>query len=60
VLLVRPALWVSVVIVLVRLGDGMKAGFNATFGKLATQIRVSKVSTSVDHRSTGDYLAASH
>jgi putative ABC transport system permease protein len=38
---------VAAVIVLVGLGDGIKAGFNASFGKFATQITVSKVSGSV-------------
>jgi putative ABC transport system permease protein len=38
---------VAAVIVLVGLGDGMKSGFSNTFGKMATQITVSKVSTSV-------------
>jgi putative ABC transport system permease protein len=38
---------VAAVIVLVGLGDGMKAGFTSTFGQMANQITVSKVSTSV-------------
>jgi putative ABC transport system permease protein len=38
---------VAAVIVLVGLGDGIKAGFNDSFGKFATQITVSKVSGSV-------------
>ncbi|WP_028927382.1 ABC transporter permease [Pseudonocardia acaciae] len=38
---------VSAVIVLVGLGDGMKAGFNESFGKLGTQIIITKTSGSV-------------
>ncbi|MBO0876286.1 MAG: ABC transporter permease, partial [Pseudonocardia sp.] len=38
---------VAAVIVLVGLGDGIKAGFNDSFGKFATQITVSKVNGSV-------------
>jgi putative ABC transport system permease protein len=38
---------VSAVIVLVGLGDGMKAGFNEQFGKLGTQIIISKTNGSV-------------
>ncbi len=38
---------VSSVIVLVSLGNGMKAGFNESFGALGTQILVSKTSGSV-------------
>jgi putative ABC transport system permease protein len=38
---------VAAVILLVGLGNGMKAGFSDTFGKMATQITVSKTSGSV-------------
>ncbi|HTK64100.1 MAG TPA: ABC transporter permease [Pseudonocardia sp.] len=38
---------VAAVILLVGLGNGMKAGFSETFGKMATQITVSKSSGSV-------------
>ncbi|WP_028921832.1 ABC transporter permease [Pseudonocardia acaciae] len=38
---------VTAVIVLVGLGDGMKAGFNKTFGELATAIIVNKIEGSV-------------
>jgi len=38
---------VTAVIVLVGLGEGMKAGFNKSFGELATAITVDKVSGSV-------------
>ncbi|WP_028926123.1 ABC transporter permease [Pseudonocardia acaciae] len=38
---------VAAVIVLVGLGDGIKSGFNESFGKMANQITVSKVSGSV-------------
>jgi putative ABC transport system permease protein len=38
---------VTAVIVLVGLGDGMKAGFNKTFGALATAIVVAKIQGSV-------------
>jgi putative ABC transport system permease protein len=38
---------VAAVIVLVGLGDGMKSGFTATFGKMATQVTVSPTTGSV-------------
>lgn len=61
---------VAAVIVLVGLGQGLQAGFNAQFGPLATQVLVSKVSGTVpggglarelrdgDVRALGDHSAA--
>ncbi|HTK60804.1 MAG TPA: ABC transporter permease [Pseudonocardia sp.] len=42
---------VAAVIVLVGLGDGMKSGFNATFGKMATQITLTQNSSALGHTS---------
>ena len=42
---------VAAVIVLVGLGDGMKSGFNATFGKMATQITLTQNSSALGHAS---------
>jgi putative ABC transport system permease protein len=46
---------VAAVILLVGLGNGMKAGFSETFGKMATQITLAKTSGSV----LGNRLATS-
>jgi putative ABC transport system permease protein len=42
---------VAAVIVLVGLGDGMKAGFTSTFGKMATQITLTQNTSALGHPS---------